>query len=118
MKHARRIPLALFAACLAASTPYSWGAGRDAATAGEPMRKPGRTYPELIEIFNYVPMATGMVRIPLPKVFIGDVVLSDLGNADAASGTSSDSSRVRVVRWLAPTDPIEAVIDPSGTTPR
>ena len=113
MKHARRIPLALFVTCLVASTPFSW-----AAAATESQRKPGRTYPEMIEIIRYLPMAAGMVRMPLPKIFLEDVLPSDVGNAGASSESSSVSSRAKVLRLLAPTDPIETVTNDSGTSSR
>jgi len=116
MKHARRIPLALFVACMVAATPVSWGAGRDAEAAGESMRKPGRTFPEMTEIFQYLPCAVGMVRIPMPKIFIGE----DLGidNATVTTASPSASSRTRVVRLIAPADPIETLPEYSGISSR
>ena len=116
MKHARRIPLALFVACLVASTPFSWGAGRDAAAAGESQRKPGRTYPEMIEIVSFFPLAAGMVRIPLPKLYIGDDFQID--TARVAPGSSSLASRTKLFRLIAPADPVEILPEYSGRSSR
>jgi hypothetical protein len=114
MKPARNIPLALFVACVVAATPFSWGAGRDAAAAGESQRKPGRSYPEMIEVFQFLPFAAGMVRIPLPKLRIGDDLPID--NARMTPGSSSLSSRTKVVRLIAPADPNETVTEYFGTS--
>ena len=107
MKHARKIPLALFAACLVASTPFSWAAGRDAAAADGFRLRPRPIPARVLEVVDFVAGAAGMLHMPLPKVFFGEILPSDVGNADASSESSSVSSRAKAARLLAPVDPIE-----------
>lgn len=108
MKHARRIPLALFVACLVASTPCSWGAGTRAAVAGESRVKPPQRAVRLLENVDFLSFVAGMGRIPFPKLYIGGDLPPDVGPVDASAGRATLSSRTRIAKLLAPVDPIEA----------
>ena len=101
MKHARGIPLVLFVACLVASTPFSWGAGRDAAAAGESQRKPWPVAQRLLEVVDFVAGAAGMVRITRvpPKVIVLD---SAFDGADVSPASSVRVERVKPILVLDP----------------